>query len=482
MNTRTKHITGTIAAPAVLLIALAVYLMLSNPLRGETPVGSSPPVDFKSAIAWVAQKNIPAVVHIEVAERQVVSNPFLPFENDPFFRHFFDTPKMPKKFKRELRGLGTGMLIDAAGHILTNNHVVDGATTINVLLANGQRYPAKRVGTDPKTDLAVIKIAAHEQLPYVHFGDSDTLQVGDWVVAIGHPSGLDQTVTQGIISAKHRQGIMDPTNYQDFLQTDAAINPGNSGGPLINLQGDVIGVNAAIVSESGGFEGLGFAIPSNMALHIAKALIEHGKIERGWLGVSVQDLTPDLAKSFNIEQSKGALVSDVVKGGPAEAAGLMRGDVIVAYDGKAVEDAGTLRNRVAITPIGKAVPLTAVRNGEKKECTVTIGDLRDEVKKLAVSLKDRLGAEVRAPIQKEIEKYGLDKTQGVVITWLKANGPLAAAGFEVGDMILEINNQPISGVDSFVSVVSVLPPNQRITVLGLDHNTGNTGYIEVKIQ
>ncbi|RLB14068.1 MAG: serine protease, partial [Deltaproteobacteria bacterium] len=180
---------------------------------------------------------------------------------------------MPRKFKQELRGLGTGMIMDEKGYILTNNHVVAGATEIKVLLANGKRYPAKLIGTDPKTDLAVIKISAKDPLPHVVFGDSDKVEVGQWVVAIGHPRGLDQTVTQGIISAKHRRGIMDPSSYQDYLQTDAAINPGNSGGPLLNLKGEVIGVNAAIATQSGGFEGIGFAIPSNMALHIAKELI-----------------------------------------------------------------------------------------------------------------------------------------------------------------------------------------------------------------
>jgi len=268
-------------------------------------------------VGHVAKQTIPAVVHIEVTERQEVANPFTPFEGDPLFRRFFDVPRMPRKFRREIMGLGTGMIMDAQGHILTNYHVANGATKIEVLLANGQQYPARVVGTDPKTDLAVLKIDAKEPLPFVTFGDSDIVEVGDWVVAIGHPRGLDQTVTHGIISAKHRRGITDPSSYQDFLQTDAAINPGNSGGPLLNLRGEVIGVNAAIASQTGGFEGIGFAIPSNMAVSVAKALIAHGKVERAWLGVSVQDVTPKLATSFGMKAPKGALIADVAKGGPA---------------------------------------------------------------------------------------------------------------------------------------------------------------------
>jgi serine protease Do len=265
------------------LLGIICIAALSLPVLAE---------DLTTAIIQVAKQNIPAVVHIEVTESQEVENPFAPFGNDPFFRRFFGVPNMPRKFKRELKGLGTGMIIDSQGHILTNHHVAGGATKIEVLLSDGRRYPAKLVGTDPNTDLAVIHIDAQGPLPYVTFGDSDKVEVGEWVVAIGHPRGLDQTVTQGIISAKHRRGITDPSGYQDFLQTDTAINPGNSGGPLLNLKGEVIGVNAAIASESGGFEGIGFTIPSNIAVHVAKTLIAHGKVERGWLGVSIQDLTP----------------------------------------------------------------------------------------------------------------------------------------------------------------------------------------------
>jgi serine protease Do len=461
--------------PVIFLLVIG-FLLQSVPAQGK----AAP--DLSTAIVDVAKRNIPAVVHIEVTERQEVANPLLPFESDPFFRRFFNIPKMPKKFKRELKGLGTGMIIDSQGHILTNHHVAGGATKIEVLLSNGQRYPASLVGTDPKTDLAVIHISAKEPLPHVTFGDSDRVEVGEWVVAIGHPRGLDQTVTQGIISAKHRQGITDPSSYQDFLQTDAAINPGNSGGPLLNLQGEVIGVNAAIASQSGGFEGIGFTIPSNMALHVARALIAHGKVERGWLGVTTQDLTPDVAKSVHVETLKGAFIVDVLKGGPAEKAGIKKNDVVIAYRGKEIPDSSALRNEVAATPIGQEAKLTILRSGKKEEVMVTVGNLETSAKIMAAAVKDRLGAEVRPLTTEEIEKYGLDANQGVTISWLDPEGPLHKAGFEVGDLILGINNQPIGGVESFVQLVTALKPDQKASLLALDHRSGNTGTVLVMVR
>ena len=465
---------------AIFWAGIALVILQSIPAHAVEK--AKIPVDLSTAIIQVAKQNIPAVVHIEVTERQEVVNPLLPFESDPFSRRFFDIPKMPRKFKRELKGLGTGMIIDSQGHILTNHHVAGGATKIEVLLSNGQRYPARLVGTDPKTDLAVIHISAKEPLPYVTFGDSDKVEVGEWVVAIGHPRGLDQTVTQGIISAKHRRGITDPTSYQDFLQTDAPINPGNSGGPLLNLQGEVIGVNAVIVSESGGFEGIGFTIPSNMALHVAKALIVHGKVERGWLGVSVQDLTPELAKSVHVATLKGALIADVVRGGPAEKAGMRQNDVVIAYRGKEIPDSSTLRNEVAATPIGQEVKVTILRNGKREELSIRIGNLESSTKVLATAVKERLGVEVRVVSSREVNKYGLNNKQGVVVTWVDSKGPLGEAGFEVGDIILGIENQPIENLESFIDLAGSLKPKQKITLLALDHRSGNMGKVQVEVR
>jgi serine protease Do len=449
----------------------------------QTATKAATSVDLSTAIVRVAQQTIPAVVHIEVTQRQEVASPLLPFEDDPFFQRFFGIPKdMPKKFRRELKGLGTGMVMDSQGYILTNYHVVAGATKIQVLLASGEQYPAKVVGTDQKTDLAVIRISAKGSLPSVTFGDSDKVQVGEWVVAIGHPRGLDQTVTQGIISAKHRTGITDPSTYQDFLQTDAAINPGNSGGPLLNLQGEVIGVNAVIVSASGGYEGIGFAIPSNMALYIARQLIANGKIQRGWLGVSIQDLTPELAKSSGRESTKGALIAEVVKGGPAEKAGLKKGDVVIAYQGKEIKDATTLRNEVAASTIGQEAKVGVLRNGKKDEFTVKIGNLGDATKMLSASIEGRLGGEFRSVTTKEAEKYGLDSARGVAIVRMDPKGPLGQVGFEAGDIILEINGQAIDSPEGFMSLANILKPGQKITVLALDRRSGNSGYVEVVVK
>ncbi len=439
-------------------------------------------VDLNTAIARVANQTMPAVVYIEVTESQVVENPLGPFENDPFFQRFFGMPRGPRKFKQEMKGLGSGMIITAQGDILTNYHVAGGATKIEVTLADGSRHPAKLVGGDARTDLAVIHIAAGKPLPHVTFGDSDTTEVGEWVVAIGAPRALEKSVTQGIVSAKHRTDITDPNAYQDFLQTDAPINPGNSGGPLLNLYGQVIGVNAAIATQSGGFEGIGFTIPSRMAVRVANALMAHGKVERGWLGVSIRNLTPELAKTAHVETLTGALIADVVKGGPGEKAGLKKNDVVIAYGDKEIPDSATLRNDVAQTPIGEQERLTILRDGKKEYVTVTIGNLADSGATLATVVKERLGAEVRLPTSKEVEQYGLDENQGVVITRLDAKGPLASAGFEVRDMILAVDGQPVDGMDGFIGLVSALTPGKRVSLTGLDHRTGNTGNIFVVIK
>ena len=465
---RTRYSYSTLLT--ILLVAFA--LVLIHPDHGRAVKS----YDLSTAIVQVAKRAIPAVVHIEVTGTQEVTSQSSPFESDPFFRYFFGAPKMPRKFRREIKGLGTGMIMDAQGHILTNYHVAGKASKLEVQLANGRKYSAKIVGGDPKTDLAVIRISSADALPFVTFGDSDRMEVGEWVVAIGHPRGLDQTVTQGIISAKHRMGILDPSSYQDFIQTDAAINPGNSGGPLLNLQGEVIGVNAVIISESGGYEGIGFAIPSNIALHIARSLISSGKVERGWLGLTIQDVPRARAGA---EAQKGALIESVAKGGPADKGGLKKGDVVTAFDGRPIPDAGTLRNQIANTSIGAGAKITILRNGKKQEIMVRVGNMKEEVKALATSVKQRLGGEVRMVTPKEAGKYGLATGQGVAVAWVDPNGPLGQAGFEVGDMIVEVNGQAITSLENFFELASSLQPKQQITLLAVDRKTGNSGYIQV---
>jgi serine protease Do len=444
--------------------------------------GQQSSTDLDTAIEQVADKAIPAVVHIVVKEHQALANPFYAYKDNPFFRRFFGLPKdMPKKLQRELVGIGTGVIIDAEGHILSNYHVVGGATQIEVTLSDGTQYPATVVGVDPKTDLGVVKISAKKSLPFLTFANSDEAKVGQWVVAIGHPRGLDQTVTQGIISAKHRNGITDPSGYQDFLQTDAAINPGNSGGPLLTLGGQVIGINSVIASESGGFEGIGFAIPSNMAAHIAGALIAHGKVERGWVGANAQDLTADLAKSFGLAVPKGALLAEIEAGGPADRAGLKKGDIVIAYQDRQISDASAFRNEVANSRIGQQVKVGIWRDGKKQEIRPTVGNLDDARKAVAAEIKRRLGVVVRPLSVKEAEDYGLSLPEGVAIEWVDPKGPIGKAGFEAGDAILGLNDHPFQGVDSFNELMTAMPHHQKVVLFAISHKTGQSGYVQVEI-
>jgi serine protease Do len=465
---------------ATILLALTLTLPTLASAASLSVAGKiSGAVDLTTVITKVAKEVLPAVVYIEVTESQTVQNPFSGLGNDPFFRKFFGIPKGPQKFKKEVRGLGSGMIITGEGDILTNYHVAGKATKMQVTLADGSRHPAKLIGGDPKTDLAVIRIAAGHVLPFVTFGNSDTVDVGEWVIAIGAPRALEKSVTQGIISAKHRSGISDPDAYQDFLQSDAPINPGNSGGPLLNLHGQVIGINAAIASESGGFEGIGFTIPSRIAVYVAKALMAHGKVERGWLGVSIRDLDADLAKEVHAGVSTGVLIAEVIKGGPAEQAGLRKNDVVIRYEGKDTPDSSTFRNDVAETAVNTHVRVTILREGKKEDLTVRVGSPEEATKVLAVMARGRLGAEVRAPSAKEVEKYGLDEGQGVVITSVDKESPLGVAGFEVDDVILAIDNQPITSVEGYVALAGSVPLKQKTTILAVDHRTGNSGTILV---
>ncbi|MEN6437639.1 MAG: Do family serine endopeptidase [Syntrophobacter sp.] len=459
-------------------VAVCVFAaMTAAPVRAE--------VNLVTAIQEVAKKNIPTVVHIEVVEKQQIENPLLPFQDDPFFRYFFGNPnrQSPRNSEREIRGIGSGVLMDEQGHILTNSHVVSGATKIRVILSDGRRYgeeSVKVVGTDPKTDLAVIRIVDKTPFPFATFGDSDKVDVGTWVVAIGHPQGLDQTVTQGIISAKHRRGGMsDPTSYQDFLQTDAAINPGNSGGPLINLDGEVIGINAAIVSSSGGFEGIGFAIPSNMALHVARQLTSTGRVERGWLGVTIQDLTPELAQSFGLPNIKGVLIANVFKDGPADLAGIRQGDVVVGYEGREVLNSGDFRNQVATAPIARDVMITLVRDGKTMEVKVNVGSEKKQEQALLESTRDRFGVVVRAMTDKESRRLRMSSGKGVVVSRVVPKGVFGRAGIEAGDIILQIDQQRIQSPEEFAANLSTLPSKQEVLLGVVDHRSGQSGFVRL---
>jgi serine protease Do len=466
---------------------LLIFSLVSVLILGYRTVESRAQTDqpnLVTAVETVAKQAIPSVVHVEVTERQEITNPFAPFENQPFFKYFFGVPNLPKKFKREIFGLGSGVIIDGSGHIITNYHVVGGATKISVVLADGREFSGKSVkvvGTDPKTDLAVIQIIGKGPFPYLQFGNSDQVKVGQWVVAIGQPRGLSETVTQGIISAKHRTGLTEPSSYQDFLQTDAAINPGNSGGPLMNLHGEVIGINSAIISESGGFEGLGFAIPSTIAAHVSKELIAHGKVVRGWMGLALQKITPELAKSFNLSSFKGSLVSDVMKDGPADKAGIKRGDVITAFQGTPVDNPSILRNDVSLTAPGTKITLTIMRNGVKKEVSLTVGNLQTQEKAVQAALKREFGLTVRPITADEANNYGLSSQVGVAVVNVLPGSPFGKAGFQKEDVILQIANNQIDSAGTLLTILDALR-GRNIKVLAVDHNSGQSTVVRVNLR
>ncbi|MBI1958604.1 MAG: Do family serine endopeptidase [Candidatus Rokubacteria bacterium] len=347
---------------------------------------------------------------------------------------------------------------------LTNAHVVERATDIEAVTADGKKHKAKLVGVDRRTDLAVLRLQGGPY-PAASLGDSDKIKVGDWVLAIGSPFGLQQTVTAGIISAKGRSLGGGP--FDDFLQTDAAINPGNSGGPLVNMSGEVVGINSAILSRSGGNVGIGFSIPANMARRIYTELVAKGKVTRGWLGVSIQPLTPELAKSFGLRDPKGVLISDVVQDSPAEKAGIVAGDIITDFDGKKVDNPQDLQKIVALTAPGKGVPVTVWRDKSHKAMEIKIGDTPDDTVALKSNSRGKslLGLEVR-PITPELARQlNLRGAEGVVVMRVEEESPAAEAGLQRGDVIREVNRQRVRSVQDFERTTRGLKEGDRVTLL-----------------
>lgn len=442
---------------------------------------------FSSAISRVAEELKPAVVHIDITGTMVQQAPQFgfPFGDDPFFRYFFG-PQQQGPQKVPIRALGSGVIISKDGYILTNNHVVANADTIDVELYDGTQQKAKLIGTDPSTDLAVIKIDPTPTMKYAPLGDSDRLKVGEWVVAIGSPRGFDWTVTAGIISAKHRTGIgaLGPAGYEDFIQTDAAINPGNSGGPLINLNGEVVGINSLIISASQGSEGMGFAIPSNMAKEISESLIQHGKVVRGYMGVNIQDVTPDMVKGLKLkEQTKGAIVTDVMPGGPAEKAGVEQGDIIVKFDGKSVENSSQLRNLVAVVDPGSTVKVTLLRNSKEMELSLTVGDLAKAQKEAQLQVGDQLlGVSVRKVTPQIAKEMGLKKVAGVIITDIASGSPAEQAGLTKDDIIFRVGNTEVNDPEQFSTLISQAANEGGALLLVRDAQSGNVGYISVPLR
>lgn len=428
-------------------------------------------------VANLVEKLKPAVVNISVTEVVKAGAPqefSAPFGNDEqlkeFWRRFFGNQEQ-KEFKK--KGLGSGFIISREGYIVTNNHVVQKAKDITVILNSKEQYPAKVIGTDPKTDIALIKIETKKQLTTAPLGNSDLLRDGESVIAIGNPFGLAETVTSGIVSAKGRTIGAGP--YDDFIQTDASINPGNSGGPLINFYGEVVGINTAIVATG---QGIGFAVPINMAKDILVQLKQKGRVTRGWLGVSIQEVTPELARSFGLPAEKGALISDVVPEGPAEKAGFKRGDVILELNGKPVKDYHELPRMVATMPPGDKVLFRVLRDGKEITVPALIGELKDEeVVKPSEEVQNQLGISIQ-PVTPEIAaELGIKKAEGVVVTNVDPGGLAAEAGIQRGDVIIELDRNPVNSPDGFNEALK----KTGKSLLLLIYRGGSTFYVTIKL-
>lgn len=407
--------------------------------------------ELSQAFERVAENITPSVVTISTESKPKKAKPGA---KDPL-REFFGDDFFDKMAPTPQRGLGTGVIVDDQGHIITNNHVIGDSSEVNVRLSNERSVKAKVVGTDPRTDLAVIKIKVKDALPKAaKLGDSEKLKIGEWVVAAGASFGLDNTITAGIVSAKGR-ALSGGAQYEDFIQTDAAINPGNSGGPLVNLRGEVVGINTAIVSKSGGYMGIGFAIPINMAKQVLDSLIANGKVTRGWLGVGIQNLTEDLAKSFDYKETEGALVGHVDPKGPAKKAGLTQGDIITQVGKDKIKNVNQLRNLVAAIKPGTTVELSLVRNGRKEQRSVTIGELPAQTATLEPTVDgsvEDLGMTVEEFDQSSPRRPRTERSEGLVITQVEPQGLAARADLQPGDIIVSINGKDVSTIDEFRAV------------------------------
>lgn len=449
LSTRAHLAAITAAVSAAFLVAatpVAVFSQDSLP----TPVAEKVKVaqDLSEAFEHVAEVITPSVVTISTetkAKKAKVPKgmeQFKDFFGDDFFDRMMPGPQ---------RGLGTGVIVDDQGHILTNNHVVGDADEVSVRLSDERTVKAKVVGRDPKTDLAVIKIKLKENLPRAAvLGNSETLKIGEWVVAAGASFGLENTITAGIVSAKGRS--LSAAQYEDFIQTDAAINPGNSGGPLVNLRGEVIGINTAIVSKSGGYMGIGFAIPINMVKTVMASLIDNGKVTRGWLGVGIQNLTEDLAQSFNYPSSEGALVGHIDQNGPAKKAGLQQGDIIIQIGSEKMKNVNQLRNYVAGVAPGKTLDVVVIRDGKKVTTAVTIGELPNQSSPDSIEsngMNEDLGLTVEEFDESSSRRPRSNRRRGLVVVEVDPQGLAARAGLQPGDVIASVNGTKVDSVDTF---------------------------------
>jgi serine protease Do len=407
----------------------------------------------------------PAVVNIRTEKvvkgrdrlSRYYSGPNMPrdFFGEDFFNRFFG--EGPEREYKE-RSLGSGFVISKDGYILTNNHVVEGADKIKVRLSDDKEFDGSVIGKDPKTDLALIKVEADLELPTLELGDSDSLEVGEWVMAIGNPFGLEHTVTVGVVSAKGR--VIGAGPYDDFIQTDASINPGNSGGPLVNIKGEVIGINTAIIAQG---QGIGFAIPVKMAQEIVPQLKDKGRVVRGWLGVLVQKVTSELAESFGLPEGKGALVAKVEEESPAAKGGIEEGDIIITFDGQEIKEMDELPRIVAITPVGEKVKVVIFRDGKEKTLKVKVGEMPEEKTEAFEKEKEQdLGMTVQELTPELANRLGLVDDEGVIVRSVEPGGPAEEAGIKRGDVIRELNRKPISDMDGFAKAIEKAKKDDNI--------------------
>ncbi len=505
---------------ATFAISFAIYTTCSfaeskRPERGSIDFGAAKKPDlktpahleaFKTIIADIAEKVVPTVVQVIPTKIDTVifyNNPFYQFFEDPFgFDEFFGNPRqrrrVPQFEKRQHRqqGLGSGVIVSKDGYILTNFHVVSGADEIEVKTSDNRSFQAEIIGTDSLADVAVLKIKEKvNDLPVAYLGDSDKLRPGDWAIAIGNPFSLSSSVTLGIVSALGRTAMADANSYQNFIQTDAAINPGNSGGALVNIEGELIGINTMIYTRSGGYMGIGFAIPINMARRIMEDLIYEGKVSRGWLGVMIQDLDQSTRDAFGLEPNvKGVLIGDVFKNQPAEKAGFKRGDIVTSVDGKKVATANELRNAIAAIKPGKKVPITVIRNGKEQTLYVTLSardkanadepseeknDSRDGKK--GADLAEKIGVKVSAVTPEIRDRFNISSNvKGVAVVEVVQGSQAEQEGFAEGDVILEINRNPVESISDFNKALKGVKTGDSI--LFLIQRKGNTFFKAFKLR
>jgi len=422
---------------------------------------------LNSSLSRISEEVKPSVVNISTTKKiSTREHPFEDLFNDPLFRKFFGDKFHSFGEKREFStsSLGSGVIVTEDGYILTNNHVVKDVDEIKVTLQDKREFTGRVIGADPKSDLAIVKVEA-DGLPIIKMGKSEDLKVGEVVIAIGNPFGLDHTITMGIVSAIGRSNV-GIAEYEDFIQTDAAINPGNSGGALVNVKSELIGINTAIFSTSGGYMGVGFAVPSDMANAIMQSIIKHGKVVRGWLGVTIQNINPDLAKHFQIQHKKGALITDILNNTPAEKAGLKRGDVIIEFDGKSVDDSANLRNRVAGTLPEQESVLKIIRDGNEVTLTVIIGEQEDTSAGIGGTYDNLLAGiniqELTMEIREAIKIPS--SVTGIIVTNINASSP-AAGMLKKDDVIQEINRNEIKNIENYKDAASNIKPEEEILLL-----------------